>query len=92
MQLTHHTSARLQQLAIPLLTVDLFARYGRQQHTRDGTVLLLDARGREPLTDSRARFDKFADTCLVEAAETGAAVTVGHRARRLRRRRVPPCA
>jgi hypothetical protein len=90
MPLTHHASTRLQQRGIPPLMVDLLARYGREQPARDGTVLFLDVRGRqrvrEALTDTLARFDKFADTYLVEAADTGAVVTVGHHTRRLRRR------
>lgn len=90
MNLTHHALSRMQQRAIPPILLDLLERYGREHATVNGTVLAFDERGREKarraLDDAVSRFDKLDDVYLVEASDSGAVVTVGHRSRRLHRR------
>ena len=90
MNLSRHATSRMQQRAIPPLMVDLLVRYGREQPTRDGTVVFLDSRGRQrvrqALVDALTRFDKLEDAYLIEANDTSTVVTVGHRTRRLRHR------
>jgi hypothetical protein len=90
MNTTKHAAIRMQQRAIPPIMVDLLYLYGREHPTTSGTVVFLDARARErareALADALSRFDKLADAYLVEAAEDGAVVTVGHRNAHLRRK------
>jgi hypothetical protein len=88
--LTKHAESRLQQRGIPRLMVELLLRYGKEQRTHEGTVVFLDARGRDKVRDALQeileRLDKLGDTYLIEADDTSSVVTVGHRTKRLRRR------
>jgi len=87
--LTEHAETRMQQRAIPALMVELLLRYGREERTHQRTVVFLDARGREKvreaLRSTLERLDKLEHAYLIQAADTGTVVTVGHRTKRRRR-------
>ena len=88
--LSKHARQRMQQRAIPPLMVDLLYRFGREQQQSGSTVLFFDKRSRErarkALEDMTQRFDKLSDAYLIEATDSGATITVGHRLRRLKNR------
>ena len=88
MRLSSHAAKRLQQRALPPLIVDLLQRYGRERRQAGATILYFDSRARETaraaLHDTLARFDHLDDAYLIESADTGMVITVGHRISRMR--------
>lgn len=86
--MSNHAKARMQQRAIPPLLVDLLYRYGREHRQSGGTVLYFDKHSRrqvrKALEDALQRFDKLGDAYLVEAGDSGIAITIGHLTHRLK--------
>ena len=87
---SRHAEIRMKQRAIPQLMFDLVRRHGRQERQNGSSIRYLDKRGRKralkELQDAIERFEKCADTYIVESSEDGTAITVGHRTKRIRRR------
>ena len=86
--LSNHAKRRMQQRAIPPLLVDLLYRYGCEQRQCGSTVLFFDKKSRrrvrKALEDVIQRFDKLSDAYLIEADDSGTAITVGHRLQRFK--------
>ena len=83
-----HAEIRMQQRAIPPLAIELYHMYGREQYQNGASVLFLDERARRKarraLEDALKRFDKISDAFVVVGTDTGVAITVGHRYKRIR--------
>lgn len=88
MKLTDHAVARMQQRGIPPLVVDLLQTFGRTRYQNGSTVLYFDNKARQraqlALKDALQNFDKLGNAYLIEANDSGAVITVGHRHERIR--------
>ncbi|MCX9154971.1 hypothetical protein OPU71_02400 [Niveibacterium sp. 24ML] len=88
---TEHARIRAQQRGVPPLIECWLLDYGEAVHDGHGGIRrffskrsrrqMERALGREPVRRMREFFDCY----LIEAADTGATVTVGHRFSRIRR-------
>ncbi len=87
MHLTGHARKRLQQRALPPFVIHLLYSFGVEKRQNGATLIFFNEKARkkarEELEDALRRFDKIGDAFLVESADDGRVITVGHHYRRI---------
>ena len=89
MDVTLHAQTRSQQRGIPPLLVDLLRTYGSRDYDHHGGIVrFLDKRARRMIERSiapevRRRLSSWMDIYVVESANDGNIITVGHRYKRI---------
>ncbi len=89
---TKHAVIRAQQRGVPPLIETWLSTYGEEQHDGHGAICRFFTKksirrmerdfGREPLR----RLSEYLNCYLVEAVDSGAVITVGHRVAHIRRK------
>ncbi len=85
MKLTRHSARRMQQRGIPPLMIEMLQRFGKHAYDhRGGVIRFLDHSARRLIerhlgSQVYRRLHEYQDAYLVEAMDTGAIITCGHR-------------